>query len=39
MKTAVTNGLKASLAVIAGWTVAGWFLFLMVGLFALITQG
>jgi hypothetical protein len=36
MKTALTDVLKAGLAMVAGWTVAGWMLFVLVGLFALV---
>jgi len=37
MKTAFTDILKAGLAMVAGWTVAGWMLFLLIGLFGLIS--
>ena len=38
MKTAVTNVLKASFAMVAGWTFAIWLLFLLISSVALITQ-
>jgi len=37
MKTALTDILKAGLTMVAGWTVAGWMLFILVGLFGLIS--
>jgi hypothetical protein len=37
MKAALTDVLKAGIAMVAGWTVAGWMLFVLVGLFGLIS--
>jgi hypothetical protein len=37
MKTALTQVLKAGLAMVAGWTVAGWMLFVLVGLLGLVS--
>ena len=38
MKPAITNVLKASFAMVAGWTFAIWLLFLLISSIALITQ-
>lgn len=38
MKPAINNVLKASFAMVAGWTFAIWMLFLLISSFALITQ-
>jgi hypothetical protein len=38
MKTAINNMLKASFAMVAGWTFAIWLLFLLISSIALITQ-
>jgi hypothetical protein len=37
MKAALTDVLKAGLTMVAGWTVAGWMLFVLIGLFSLIS--
>jgi len=37
MKAALTDVLKAGIAMVAGWTVAGWMLFVLVGLIGLIS--
>lgn len=37
MKAALTDVLKAGFAMVAGWTVAGWMLFVLIGLFGLIS--
>jgi len=36
MNTSVTDILKAGLAMIIGWTAAGWMLFLLIGLLGLV---
>jgi hypothetical protein len=38
MKPVITNVLKASFAVVAGWTFAIWLLFLFISSVALISQ-
>ena len=38
MKPAITNVLKASFTMVAGWTFAIWLLFLLISSIALITQ-
>jgi len=37
MKAALTDVLKAGIAMVAGWTVAGWMLFVLIGLIGLIS--
>lgn len=39
METAAKKVLKASLAVVAGWAVAGWLLFLLMMFTAMYSQG
>jgi hypothetical protein len=38
IKSAITNVLKASFAMVAGWTFSIWLLFLLISSIALITQ-
>jgi len=38
MKTAMINLFKVSLTMLAGWTVAGWLLILLIGSLTLISQ-
>jgi hypothetical protein len=38
MKDVMTNVLKAGLAMLAGWTLAGWMLFLLISSLTLISQ-
>lgn len=38
MKPTMTNVIKASFTMLAGWTVAIWFLFLLISSIALMTQ-
>jgi len=38
MKPAITNVLKASFAMVAGWTFAIWMLFLLISSISLMTQ-
>jgi len=38
MKTTMTDVLKASFAMVAGWTFAIWLLFLLISSIALMTQ-
>jgi hypothetical protein len=38
MKPALSNLMKASIAVVAGWTFAAWLLFLLITAVASVTQ-
>jgi hypothetical protein len=38
MKDTMTNVLKAGFAMLAGWTLAGWLLFLLISSLALLSQ-
>lgn len=38
MKDVMTNVMKAGLAMLAGWTIAGWMLFLLISSLTLLSQ-